>query len=77
MSRSFTDPDTEFQLERSDTPVTEDGYKIGELTGTVVCEACGQESGNIDTINHEPGCPQSGAVSEWWRETHDRADEWD
>jgi hypothetical protein len=74
MARSFTDPETEFRLERSETPVTEDGYKLGELTGTVICEVCGQEAGNIDAINHEPGCPQSDVVSDYWRETHPRSD---
>lgn len=74
MSRSFTDPDTHFRLRRSDTPVTEDGYKMGELTGTVVCESCGQESGNVDAINHKPGCPQSDVVSEWWERVHQRSD---
>jgi len=74
MARSFTDPDTEFRLGRSDTPVTEDGYKLGELTGEVICEACEQSAGNIDAINHLPDCPQSDVVSKYWRETHPKSD---
>lgn len=41
MVRSFADPDTEFAIERSGTPVDVDGFKLGEPTGDVCCLRCG------------------------------------
>jgi hypothetical protein len=64
--RSFTDPDTEFELERSDTPVDVDGFKLGEPTGRVSCASCGATAHNIDEIPHEPGCPQRFVHSHWY-----------
>jgi len=56
--RSFADPETAFHLVRSDTPITEDGFKIGELTGEVVCLECDESHTNIDEIPHEEDCSQ-------------------
>jgi len=66
--RSFSDPDTEFELVRSDTPVSVDGYKIGEPTGEVECEECGARAKNVDEVPHEPHCSQRFTLSEWWAE---------
>ena len=68
--RSFTHPDTEFRLLRSDTPVDVDGFKLGELTGEVECMECGASAGNIDAIPHAKNCDQQDVLSEYWRETH-------
>lgn len=69
--RSFSDPDTRFVLERSDTPVSVDGYKIGELTGTVACGDCGESAGAPEYINHAPDCSQRDVYSEWYLDLHD------
>ncbi len=68
MSRSFSDPETHFRLERSDTPITDDGFKLGELTGEVTCLACGKTGENVDEIPHAPECDQRWVRSEWWVE---------
>lgn len=67
------DPDTEYVLERSDTPVSEDGYKIGEPK-RLVCGGCGasvllteEPSPGVDDLSHERDCPNRWARSEWWR----------
>jgi len=67
MSRSFSDPKTHFRLVRSDTPITDDGFKLGELTGEIVCLACGESHDNIDEIPHEDDCAQRFVRSQWWR----------
>jgi hypothetical protein len=71
--RSFTDPDTEFELERSDTPVDVDGYKLGEPK-QLKCVACGaavllteSPTPGVDELQHEPACPQRFVKSRWWR----------
>ena len=68
--RSFTHPDTEFLLKRSQTPVDVDGFKLGELTGEVECCECGASAGNIDAINHDKDCSQQDVLSKWWRGSH-------
>ena len=73
MSRSFSDPSTEFHLERSDTPVNVDGFKLGELTGEVTCLECDKTGENIDEIPHAPQCEQRWVRSDWWVE-HIRPD---
>lgn len=65
---SFSDPDTEFELLRSDTPVSVDGFKLGEPTGEVKCEACGASHLNIDEIPHDEDCPQRFVKSYWWQD---------
>jgi len=66
MSRSFSDPETHFRLERSDTPITDDGFKIGELTGVVECLECGEAHTNIDEIPHAEDCSQRFVHSEFY-----------
>jgi len=69
--RSFADPDTEFVLEKSDTPVDVDGYKLGEPTGEVSCAECQQSAGAPEYINHKPGCDQSDVRSRYYEQLHD------
>jgi hypothetical protein len=69
--RSFTDPDTEFVLEKSDTPASVDGVNLGEPTGEVICAECGQSAGAPEYINHKPNCSQSDVYSEYYLELHD------
>jgi len=56
--RSPFDPDTEFVLTRSDSPVTVDGVPLNAPTGTVRCAMCGREAVDIDCIPHTRECPQ-------------------
>jgi len=72
MCRSFADPDTEFELLRSDTPVDVDGYKLGEPK-KLQCPECGasvlltpEPSPGVDELQHHPQCPQRWVRSEWW-----------
>ena len=69
-TRSFADPDTEFELVRSDTPVDVDGFKIGEPTGEVLCVECGRSAGAPEYIAHLPTCGQADVTSEWYAKTH-------
>ncbi|MFW5918531.1 MAG: hypothetical protein ACOCR0_03505 [Haloferacaceae archaeon] len=69
MSRSFSDPDTRFHLERSDTPVNVDGFKLGEFTGVVICLACGESHKNVDEIPHSEHCPQRFVHSRFYAES--------
>jgi len=71
--RSFADPSTEFDLVASSTPISEDGYKIGEPK-LLQCAECGagvllteDPSPGIDELQHEPNCPQRWVRSRWWR----------
>ena len=52
--RSFADADTEFVLIKSETPVSVDGFKLGEPTGEVQCAACGKVAAAPAYIPHEP-----------------------
>ena len=74
MSKSFADPETTFELVRSSTPVSEDGYKLGEPK-FVRCTECGADvllteepSPGIDELGHTPQCGQRYVRSRWWRE---------
>jgi hypothetical protein len=69
--RSFSDPDTEFILEKSDTPVDVDGFKLGEPTGEVSCAECGQSAGAPEYIPHLPECPQADVRSRYYAELHE------
>ncbi|QLH81004.1 hypothetical protein [Halosimplex pelagicum] len=69
-TRSFSDPDTLFELVRSDTPVWDDGFKMGEPTGEVVCEGCGASAAAPEYINHDKDCSQRDVTSEWYDELH-------
>lgn len=67
------DAETEYAIERSDSPITVDGYKIGEPK-RLVCEACGasvllteEPSAGVDDLPHDKRCSQRWARSEWWR----------
>lgn len=73
MIRSFADPETHFELVRSDTPVDVDGYKLGEPK-MIRCPVCGADrlitkepSPGIDELGHEPGCAQRWVRSRWWQ----------
>lgn len=72
--RSALDPETHFEIVRSETPITEDGYKIGEPK-LLECEECGASvlltedpSPGIDELGHEPDCPQRYARTATWRD---------
>ena len=60
------DPETEWRLIRSETPVNVDGFKLGEPTGEVQCEECGQSAMNIDEIPHDPDCDQRWSRTGYW-----------
>jgi len=69
-TRSFADPETTFELVRSDTPVDVDGFKLGEPTGEVRCDECGQIAGAPEYIPHCPTCSQGDVTSRWYDQTH-------
>lgn len=66
--RSFADPDTHFRIVRSDTPVSVDGYALGEPTGEVSCAECQATAMNVDEIPHRHGCSQRFVHSQWYAE---------
>jgi hypothetical protein len=55
----------EYQLETSETPVTEDGYKMGEpkRLSCAFCEAAmvitPEKTPGVWSLNHEPWCPNA------------------
>lgn len=67
-SKSFTDPDTEFKIIRSKTPVDVDGFKLGEPTGEIECCACGRSADVVEEIPHTPECSQRFVISRFWAE---------
>lgn len=80
---SFSDPDTHFSIERSDTPVDVDGYKIGEPM-YLVCDYCGarvlltrEPTPGVDEINHDmvdgERCPQWNVRGRDWQAKHPEA----
>lgn len=70
---SFADPETEFEIVTSDSPVSVDGYALGEPTGEVKCDACEAIlEGCIDEIEHDADCPQRNVHSRRWFEIHGR-----
>ena len=64
--RSFADPDTHFLLERSETTVDGDGFRLGEPTGRVSCAECRAVAENVDEIPHRRDCSQRFVHSEWY-----------
>lgn len=71
---SFSDPETHYRLEKSNTPVTVDGFALGEPTGMVMCEECGREAENVDEIPHASDCPQRFVKSHWWEHMFENGD---
>lgn len=69
-TRSFSDPETEFDLLRSDTPVWVDGFKLGEPTGEVECTECGASAGAPEYIAHNKDCSQRDVTSKWYDKLH-------
>ena len=69
--RSFADPETHFEIIRSDLPVTVDGFALNEPTGEVRCDECGSVAMCVDQIDHDKGCPQSDVHSRDWQQFHD------
>lgn len=65
--RSFSASSTHFHIVTSDTPVTVDGFALGEPTGEVECCVCHQSHMNVDEIPHEKGCEQRTVKSEFWQ----------
>lgn len=61
-------PETEYELERSETPVSVDGFAKGEPTGVVICMSCGASHLNIDEIPHDEDCDQRWAKTDFWRD---------
>jgi hypothetical protein len=66
--KSFADPDTHFEIVESGTPVSVDGFALGEPTGEVRCAECGAVHDNVDEIPHDPTCSQRWVRSRWWAE---------
>lgn len=64
--KSFSDPDTHFEIVKSQTPVTVDGFALHEPTGEIRCEECGRSHHVVEEIPHEKDCPQRGVVSRFW-----------
>ncbi|WP_197425384.1 hypothetical protein [Halobacterium sp. CBA1126] len=65
--RDVFDPSTEFEIQRSETPISEDGYKLGEPK-YLTCAHCTAQvllteepSPGVDELPHDPGCPQRWA----------------
>lgn len=68
------DPQTEYEIARSDSPINVDGYKLGEPK-RLVCEECGADvllteepSAGVDDMEHERDCSQRWVKSDWYRE---------
>lgn len=71
--KSFADPETEFEIVASDSPITQDGYKIGEPK-LLCCRECSaavllteEPTPGIDELQHEKHCSQRWVKSRWWR----------
>ncbi|MFW5905614.1 MAG: hypothetical protein ACOCUO_02080 [archaeon] len=76
---SFTDPETHFEIITSDSPVTVDGYALGEPK-QLRCEECGatvilteQPTPGVDELQHRKDCSQRWTRSQWWAEHFDRS----
>lgn len=66
--RSFADPDTEFEIVRSETPLDVDGFKIHEPTGEIRCEECGEQALRPEDIHEENSeCKQADVTSRYER----------
>ena len=61
MSLRFSDAATHYRIVRSRTPVTADGFKLGEPI-ELECDCCGARAAHIDGVAlvHWPWCPQEG-----------------
>ena len=77
MTSSPFDAGTHYAIERSDTPVNEDGYKLGEPK-LLSCDHCSaavlltpEPSPGVDELSHDPDCPQRWVRSRWWRDQFD------
>lgn len=73
MSQSPFDPDTEFIIRPSDSPVSVDGYAMGEpkQLSCAYCSATVQITEDptdpgVDDLNHDSDCPQRFCRSDWW-----------
>lgn len=66
--RDALDPDTEYQVVKSETSISNDGLRKGEPTGEIECCECGQSAMNIDEIPHEPDCSQRFSKTRYWRD---------
>jgi hypothetical protein len=75
MSATPWNLETHYRIERSQVPVSADGYKLGEPK-RLVCGECGTSvtldpdpaTPGIDDLSHAADCAQRWAKSEWWRE---------
>ena len=72
--RSFSDPETTFEIVGSESPPTVDGLAIGEPK-FLECATCGasvridgpdEHQTAIDDLPHDKECPQRDVVSEWF-----------
>ncbi|WP_247002152.1 hypothetical protein [Halosolutus gelatinilyticus] len=61
-------PSTEYRIVRSETPVWDDGLKIGEPTGEIECCSCRRSAPNIDETPHCKDCPQHWVKTDYWRD---------
>lgn len=68
------DPETEYELVRSDSPIHVDGYAEGSFK-KLRCAECGAEvlltedpSAGVDDLAHARDCSQRWAKSDWYRE---------
>ncbi|WP_224337900.1 hypothetical protein [Haloprofundus halobius] len=67
--RSFADRSTHFHVVVSDTPITVDGFALGEPTGQIECCECRRTHKNIDEIPHKKDCSQRFVHSQWYAES--------
>ena len=74
--RSFADPETHFAIVPSDSPVTVDGYAMGEPK-LLECDECGAQvlidapdetQTTIDNLPHDRDCPQRGVASRYYED---------
>ncbi|WP_434521315.1 hypothetical protein [Halorubrum sp. AS12] len=74
--RSFSDPDTEFELLISEAGDRGDGHQVGEPYG-IRCVYCGAtieidgpdgHQTAIDDLPHATTCPQRDVVSQYYRD---------
>jgi hypothetical protein len=68
------DSDTEFRIVTSDSPVSVDGFALGEPK-LLECEHCSAsalitrdpDDPGVDDLSHEKSCPQRFVRSDWFR----------
>lgn len=68
------DPSTEYRIVASGSPVTVDGYALGEPK-RLTCGECGasveltaERTPGVDYLRHDPDCGQFESRSAWFRE---------